>query len=115
MITATACLAVHRNTAHRGHWLVSKLIVQSAHRHTTVFGRLLGAVHKLAINSGVRTLFCTTFPHLVPMHRRMGFRSYRDMHLDPDFGPHYALAGPVGDSSMRLFRDSKRSLAYADH
>ena len=28
--------------------LVSKLIVQSAHRHATAFGRLLGAVHKLA-------------------------------------------------------------------
>ena len=95
--------------------LVSKLIIHPAHRHTTVFGRLLRAVHKLAINSGVRTLFCTTFPHLVPMYCRMGFRNYREMHLDPDFGPHYALAGSVSDSSKRLFRDSKRSLEYADH
>jgi hypothetical protein len=53
-------------------------------------------------------MFCTTFPHLVPMYQRLGMKTYRGMHTDPDFGPYYALVGWMQGDRRSLFVSSQQ-------
>ncbi len=74
---------------------VSKLIVRKAFRNTTMTARMICAVYSLARDHGAQRVFCTAFPHLVALYERLGMRAYKGMHMDKDFGPHFAMVGSI--------------------
>jgi GNAT superfamily N-acetyltransferase len=107
-----------------GLCFVSKLMVRKEHRSSTVAGRLVRAAYLIARRSGIQAAFCTTFPHLVPLYERVGFRSYLPMYIDAELGPHFALVFLMDDvahlektrSILRdVLDDSSKPKSHAGH
>jgi predicted GNAT family N-acyltransferase len=98
-----APLDLHRfSGCGQGHdCFISKLMIRRDHRGSMTAARLMRAMYSLLVELDVETVFCTTFPHLVDLYRRIGLEPYSDMYQDPDFGPHFAMAHRLGNFALQ--------------
>jgi hypothetical protein len=58
----------------------------------------------------VGTLFCATFPQLVPFYGHLGMRPYAGPFIDPEFGPLYSIAGDVNSPEMVRLLEARYGL-----
>jgi len=66
--------------------VVTRLMVNKAHRGTTTTAALIVEAARIAMRRRVELVFCDCHPHLINLYGRLGFRPYRHTYNDPTGG-----------------------------
>lgn len=66
--------------------IYGRFMILPSHRATVVSALLLKAVSDFTIGQNIDVGFCDCEPHLVAFYEALGFRPYRSVYNDPEFG-----------------------------